>query len=172
MQARLRALSPSRDNSDHARLLKQRKLSELPAIERMLLRMSRAHRLDRFILQAGLDWTVSRLVLSCAAIGLTVWLVMALVGNTRWTARADVIYQSRRYAEIQNMIWAEPYTRVNLATGVRGKDWRVSLWVKNATDDDTSLNGFRYLDPVTFRRSAVDFLPRLRQVGLTGSIDF
>lgn len=95
-----------------------------------------------------------------------------LVGTTRWTARADVIYQSRRYAEIQNMIWAEPYTRVNLATGVRGKDWRVSLWVKNATDDDTSLNGFRYLDPVTFRRSAVDFLPRLRQVGLTGSIDF
>ena len=95
-----------------------------------------------------------------------------LVGTTRWTARADVTYQSRRYAEIQNMIWAEPYTRVNLATGVRGKDWRVSLWVKNATDDDTSLNGFRYLDPVTFRRSAVDFLPRLRQVGLTGSIDF
>ena len=95
-----------------------------------------------------------------------------LVGSTRWTARADVVYQSRRYAEIQNMIWADPYTRVNLATGVRGKDWRISLWVKNATDDDTSLNGFRYLDPVTFRRSAVDFLPRLRQIGLTGQVDF
>jgi outer membrane receptor protein involved in Fe transport len=94
------------------------------------------------------------------------------MGAVRWTARADVIYQSRRYAEIQNMIWADPYTRVNLATGLRGNGWRVSLWVKNATDDDTSLNGFRYLDPVTFRRSAVDFLPRLRQVGLTGTVEF
>jgi iron complex outermembrane recepter protein len=88
------------------------------------------------------------------------------------TARADVIYQSRRYAEIQNMIWAEPFTRINLRSGLKGKGWKAELWVKNAANDDTSLNGFRYLDPVTFRRTAVDFLPKLRQVGLTGSIDF
>jgi iron complex outermembrane recepter protein len=94
------------------------------------------------------------------------------MGAVRWTARADVIYQSRRYAEIQNMIWADPYTRINLSTGFRGTGWRVNLWVKNATDDDTSMNGFRYLDPVTFRRSAVDFLPRLRQIGMTGTVEF
>jgi outer membrane receptor protein involved in Fe transport len=86
--------------------------------------------------------------------------------------RFDVVYQSRRYAEIQNMIWADPYTRINLSAGVRGKDWRATLWVKNAANDDTSLNGFRYLDAVTFRRTAVDFLPRLRQVGLTLNATF
>ena len=90
----------------------------------------------------------------------------------RANGRMDVSYQSRRYAEIQNMIWADPYTRVNLSAGVKAKDWGLRLWVKNATNDDTSMNGFRYLDPVTFRRSAVDFLPRLRQVGLTGTYDF
>lgn len=90
----------------------------------------------------------------------------------RATARMDVSYQSRRYAEIQNMIWADPYTRVNLSAGVRATGWGLRLWVKNATDNDTSMNGFRYLDPVTFRRSAVDFLPRLRQVGVTGTYDF
>jgi iron complex outermembrane recepter protein len=90
----------------------------------------------------------------------------------RLFARVDVLYQSRRYAEIQNLIWANPYTHINLSAGVRNKDWRVTAWVKNATDDDTSLNGFRYLDPVTFRRSAVDFLPRRRQVGVTANLDF
>ncbi len=93
-------------------------------------------------------------------------------GGYRLFGRADLLYQSRRYAEIQNTIWADPYTRVNLAAGVRTTTWKLSAWIKNATNDDTSLNGFRYLDPVTFRRSAVDFLPRLRQIGVTGSLDF
>ena len=78
IQTRLRALSASLDNSKQSHLLKQRMLSEVPAIERILLNMSRAHRLDRFILQAGLDWTVSRLVLSCATIGVIACLVMIL----------------------------------------------------------------------------------------------
>lgn len=76
IQTRLRALSASRDNSKQSQLLKQRMLSEVPALERMLLNMARAHKLDRFILQAGLGWTVSRLVLSCAAIGVMACLVM------------------------------------------------------------------------------------------------
>ena len=83
-----------------------------------------------------------------------------------------MIYQSRRYAEIQNLIWADPFTRVNFNMGVKGKNWRVTGWVKNASNDDTSTNGFRYVDPTTFRRSAVDFLPRLRQIGVTGGLDF
>ena len=76
IQNRLRALSASLDNSKQSHLLKQRMLSEVPAFERVLLNMSRAHRLDRFILQAGLGWTVSRLVLSCAAIGVIACLVL------------------------------------------------------------------------------------------------
>jgi iron complex outermembrane recepter protein len=81
--------------------------------------------------------------------------------------RVDFVHQSRRYAEIQNLIWADPFTHVNANVGVRSRDWRLTLFVKNLTNDDTSLNGFRYLDPATFRRSAVDFLPRLRQYGIT-----
>lgn len=87
-------------------------------------------------------------------------------------ARADVVYQSRRYAEIQNLIWADPFTHVNASVGLRNNDWRITAFVKNATDDDSALNGFRYLDPATFRRTAVDFLPRLRQYGVTLSYEF
>jgi iron complex outermembrane recepter protein len=86
--------------------------------------------------------------------------------------RVDIVHQSRRYAEIQNLIWADPFTRVNANIGVRSQDWRLTLFVKNATNDNTSLNGFRYLDPATFRRTAVDFLPKLRSYGVTLAYNF
>ncbi|MCX7257074.1 MAG: type II secretion system F family protein [Polaromonas sp.] len=74
--SQLRALSASRDNSAQTQLLKQRMLSEVPPIERFLLSIARAQRLDKFILQAGLEWTVSRLLLSCAALGLMAGLLL------------------------------------------------------------------------------------------------
>lgn len=77
IETRLRALSASHDNSRQTQLLKQRMLSEVPAIERFLLGMSRAHRLDRFILQAGLDWTVSRFLLSCTVLAAIGYVLMA-----------------------------------------------------------------------------------------------
>lgn len=49
---------------------------------------------------------------------------------------------------------------------------RMTAFAKNAGDDETSLNGFRYLDPATFRHPAVDFLPRQRQCGATSAYDF
>jgi len=86
--------------------------------------------------------------------------------------RVDVVYQSRRYAEIQNMVWADAFTRVNASLGLRHGSLKGTFWVKNAGNDNTSLNGFRYLDPNTFRRTAVDFLPRLRQYGVTVAYEF
>jgi hypothetical protein len=56
--------------------------------------------------------------------------------------------------------------------GLRGKDWRFVVFVKNATNDTTPSNGLRYFDAATFRRTAVDFLPRRRQTGVTLSYDF
>lgn len=96
----------------------------------------------------------------------------SLGSGVRLTGRADLSYLSRRYAEIQNMVWADDVTRVNLSAGLKGKGWSTQLWVTNATNDATAMNGFRYLDPVTFRRTAVDFLPKLRQVGVTGRFEF
>ena len=106
-----------------------------------------------------------------ATIGAAVDTPLAATGLNIF-ARADMTYQSRRYAEIQNLIWADPFLHVNASIGVRGKGWRATAFVKNLTDDNTSLNGFRYLDPNTFRRTAVDFLPRLRQFGGTVGFDF
>ncbi|RJF96962.1 pilus assembly protein TadB [Noviherbaspirillum cavernae] len=69
IEKRLLALSASHDDTRQAQLLKQQMLSGVPTLERFLLRVPRVHGMDRFILQSGLDWTVSRLLLSCAALG-------------------------------------------------------------------------------------------------------
>jgi tight adherence protein B len=78
---RLQALSASRDRSKQAQLLKQRMLSEVPKIERLLLRLPRAHSLDRLVFQSGLKWTVSRLLLSCAALGFTSYGVITVFAH-------------------------------------------------------------------------------------------
>jgi outer membrane receptor protein involved in Fe transport len=93
-------------------------------------------------------------------------------GDYRLFGRVDYTYQSRRFAEIQNLIWAAPVTRINLNAGVETERLRLGVFVRNATDELASLNGFRYLDPNTFRRTAADFLPRGRQVGATISAKF
>jgi tight adherence protein B len=67
---RLQVLSAAADASRQSALLRERMLSELPPLARLLLGLPRVHQLDRLLLQASLDWTVSRLLLSCAASGL------------------------------------------------------------------------------------------------------
>ena len=76
IETRIRAISASLDKSQQTQLLKQRMLSEVPILERFLLGLSRAHRLDRFIQQSGLGWSVSKLLLSCAALGALALMLM------------------------------------------------------------------------------------------------
>lgn len=66
LERRLRALSAAHDRSEQTKLVKQRALSDIPGLQRVLQRMPRAYQLDRMLVQSGLEWTVSGLLLSCA----------------------------------------------------------------------------------------------------------
>jgi len=78
LEKRLQSLSGSGDITPEAKVLKERMLSDVPALQRWLLRVPRVRNLDRQILQSGLDWTVSKLLLGCAALGVVGF--MAVVG--------------------------------------------------------------------------------------------
>jgi len=69
IEKRLQAFSAAVDRTPQAHLAKERMLSEVPWMQRLLLTLPRAHRLDRFILQAGLDWTVSSFLLISCVLG-------------------------------------------------------------------------------------------------------
>jgi tight adherence protein B len=81
IEKRLRALSAAHDNSAQAALLRQRMMSDLPLLQRLLYSLPRMHTLDRMLLQADVRWTVSRLLLTCAAVGtgtlLLLWMMFA-----------------------------------------------------------------------------------------------
>ncbi|BCX53255.1 hypothetical protein CTYAZ2_28360 [Comamonas testosteroni] len=64
LERRLRALSAADDQSNPTKLVKERVLSDLPRMQRVLQSMPRAHQLDRVIVQSGLEWTVSGLLLA------------------------------------------------------------------------------------------------------------
>lgn len=80
IEKRLHLLAAASDKTRQAQLLKERMLSEVPLLSRWLLRMPRLQGLDQLLVQAGLDWTVSRLLLGCALLGLAglalPWLVL------------------------------------------------------------------------------------------------
>ena len=69
LQTRLHALSAVRDGTPQTRLLRQRMLSELPRVERLLQSVPRMRALDRLLLQSGLDWTLSKVLLACVVLG-------------------------------------------------------------------------------------------------------
>ena len=78
LNSRLQALAVSRDRTQQTQLLKQRLLSELPIVERYLQSMPRIRGLDRVILQSGLNWTVSKLLLGCLIVGAVAWMAMTM----------------------------------------------------------------------------------------------
>ena len=77
LKTRLHALSATHDRSADTGLLRQRMLSELPPMQRLLESMPRMRALDRVILQSGLNWTVSKLLLACVGICLLAWFSVA-----------------------------------------------------------------------------------------------
>jgi tight adherence protein B len=62
---RLKAIAAAHEVAKAA-VLKDRKMSEVPLLERWLRARPRAQGLHRQMLQAGLDWTVGKLLLACA----------------------------------------------------------------------------------------------------------
>jgi tight adherence protein B len=81
LQTRLHALSATHDRSPQTKLLRERMLSELPAMERLLQKVPRMRGLDRIILQSGLNWTVSKVLLASLVLGALTWAAMMLAAR-------------------------------------------------------------------------------------------
>lgn len=78
---RLQSLAASHGKTEQAQLLKQRMLSEVPMLEQLLQGLPSAHGLQGFIYQAGLNWPVSRLLLSCAALGIAGYMLLTSLAH-------------------------------------------------------------------------------------------
>ena len=72
LENRLHALSASFDTTAQTQLLKKRMISDIPLFESLLLQLPQVNALQSLLHQSGLAWSVSRLVLTCAAVGAAV----------------------------------------------------------------------------------------------------
>ncbi len=89
LDKRLELLSAGVRVKRQANLLKQAALSELPAFERFLRTAPQVLGLQRLLQQSGLSWTVSLLLLSCAAAGVSGhFLLYSLARQSFWLSLA------------------------------------------------------------------------------------
>jgi len=109
LERRLRALSAADDRSSPSKLVKERVLSDMPGLQRTLQRMPHAHQLDRLIVQSGLEWTVSGLLLTsavlCAAGALTLSMLhqpleLAVVAGAALAALPWLYLQRKRHQRL------------------------------------------------------------------------
>ena len=79
IERRLQAMSAGTHGGGEVSLVKQRLLSEEPALARLLMRMPRVHEMDRLLLQSGLPWNIARftgLTLIALVVGLLFGFIM------------------------------------------------------------------------------------------------
>lgn len=80
IQQRVQALSAGDSGIVAAPFIRKRLLSDVAAIERVLLQLPRVGTLDRFLLQSGMNLTVARFLSIAAGLAIAVAAVLALVG--------------------------------------------------------------------------------------------
>lgn len=111
---RLQELKPTTAGGNVV-LLRGTKLTAVPRFERLLRRMPHLDQVVAYLTQANLDWTVSRLLLSCATGGLASLLLGALAGLPALPtlmlagvgATAPLLYAHQRRAQRLSMLAAQ-----------------------------------------------------------------
>ena len=81
---RLRALSAGDHGDAHGALFKERSLSQMPTMARLLLHVPRVHQLDLLLIQSGSSWTVARVFGMSAAFGVIGFVAMTSLHLSMW----------------------------------------------------------------------------------------
>ncbi|MDA8128479.1 MAG: type II secretion system F family protein [Betaproteobacteria bacterium] len=80
---RLQAMAAGGAPGAESSIVKQRLLSEVPALERMMLQLPRVQRMDRLLVQSGLGWSMSKF-LGLTLLIMIAALIVGLLLNFYW----------------------------------------------------------------------------------------
>lgn len=69
-------------------------------------------------------------------------------GTLSW--RTDYSYESSRFVQVHNLMESGDSSVVNMRLGLETGAWNATLWVDNLTNDDTSVDTIRTVDPDIF----------------------
>ncbi len=101
--------------------------------------------------------------------------IAAFDNGLQLTTRLDASYQDSRYVRVINIAETGTETMVSLSVALSGESWRVALWGKNLTDEDSPVSVLRYVEADSFffggRAFAVTPRPGT-EWGVTASYNF
>uniref|UniRef100_UPI00356B424D TonB-dependent receptor n=1 Tax=Neptunomonas sp. TaxID=1971898 RepID=UPI00356B424D len=91
-----------------------------------------------------------------------------------WFSGIDIEGKDEFYFSDSHNQTSEAYTLLNARAGYKTKDWSVTLWGKNLTDEDTYVRGFYFgNDPRTgYADTLYTQLGAPRQLGITANMNF
>ncbi len=90
-----------------------------------------------------------------------------------FSTRGDLSWQDTRYLRPINRAKVGTESILNWTATVGRDNFRISLWGKNLTDEDSAVSGLRYIEPPVFTDRAFAVTPRPgREFGLTFEMDF
>jgi tight adherence protein B len=84
IESRLRAMSAGGSGGAEASILKQRLLSEAPALQRWLLGLPRIGELDKLLQQSGSTWSVTVFVVITLIVGVGAFVLVSFVPLLHW----------------------------------------------------------------------------------------
>jgi iron complex outermembrane receptor protein len=99
--------------------------------------------------------------------------LLPVFGNWEFNARADYVYRGSSYTSEVNLAETGATNRISLRTGFRNDRWDFSIWMNNATNDDTLMAIRRF----TALENFSDYtwwagLPGVREAGITARFIF
>ena len=92
-----------------------------------------------------------------------------------WTLNtgANVSYESKKFVQVDNLAFYGEATILNANIGLSNDTYRISLWAKNLTDDESVVSASRFTDATNQSLRAFFGANRLpRQVGISATVKF
>jgi outer membrane receptor protein involved in Fe transport len=90
-------------------------------------------------------------------------------------SRLDISYQDSRYLRLVNLAETGSATLVNVGISLEKNGWRIGLWGKNLTDEDSAVSALRFVEADSFFFSGRAFIVTPRpgtEWGVTASYEF
>ena len=93
--------------------------------------------------------------------------------DLNWFARAEYRYEARQFLEVENYAWLPERHLVNLRAGLKTKQFSLTGFVENLTDNRTAEAGSYQLNLSDFSATNLtSFLPTGRLIGVTLGFDY
>jgi iron complex outermembrane receptor protein len=95
-----------------------------------------------------------------------------LTDTLSWFGRVDARFETKQYAQQDNLAWYGERVNLNLRAGLKTEKWTLAAFVNNVTNNQTPEQVLKLTRLNDFNGNLSGYLPLPRTYGVTGTINF